>query len=119
VKALCDESFVDNIDNYRSRLIYELATKIEGNGNKTELATTWEAVAKKIYDSDDFGRQLERTGYYETDVDMLLQGAATKKEKIDRIFNFVQTKMNWNEYFGYSCDQGIKEAYKNNTGNVA
>ncbi|HEY0045423.1 MAG TPA: transglutaminase [Flavobacterium sp.] len=118
VKAMRDEAFVDNIDNYRSRLIYELATRIDGNGMRTELATTWESVARKIYENDDFGPELKKTGYFEADLDALLQGASTKREKINKVFGFVQSKMSWNEYLGYSCSEGVKSAYKNSTGNV-
>lgn len=119
VPALVDEAYVSNINNFRSRLCYELATKIDQSGRKTEVASSWEAVSKQIYDHDSFGRELDRSNYFKDDLATVLVGANTKIEKINLIFEFVQKKMTWNHYLGYHCNQGVIEAYKNASGNVA
>ena len=31
----------------------------------------------------------------------------------------MKSTVKWNEYNGYSCDEGVKEAYKDKAGNVA
>ena len=82
-------------------------------------ATDWETVVKKIYDNSDFGAELNKTGYFEADVDAILKGINAQDERIYAIFNFVKSKVKWNEYNSYQCDQGVKAAYKNGTGNVA
>ncbi|HEX9979517.1 MAG TPA: DUF3857 domain-containing protein [Flavobacterium sp.] len=120
VPALKEESFVNNINNYRSKLKQELSATKDKQGNiKESYATTWEAVAKKIYDDSDFGSQLNKDSYFEEDLTAILVGAATQEEKVTRIFDFVQSRMAWNEYNGFFCKEGVKNAYKNKSGNVA
>ena len=36
------------------------------------FSTTWEDVVKTIYESPNFGSELDKTGYYDDDVDALL-----------------------------------------------
>lgn len=118
VPALKDEAYVNNINNYRSRIVYELSSIANGSGQVTNYATDWESVAKKIYDSEDFGPHLKSTGYFEEDIDQLIAGVSDRDEKIKKIFEFVQSRMNWNDYYGYYCDEGVRSAYKKKTGNV-
>ncbi len=118
VPAMKDEEFVDNIDNYRSRMIYEL-NYYRSPQHFENFATNWEAVAKKIHESEDFGKQLDKSDYFEADLAPVLAAAKSEEERLNGVFNFVQQRMNWNEYNGYSCDDGVRTAYKNMTGNCA
>ena len=117
--AMKDEAYVNNIDNYTSSITHELSMTQFPNSIYKKYATDWESVTKTIYDYDDFGVELNKTGYFEDDIDKLLVGLNTQDEKIGAIFDFVKTKVKWNDYKGYSCNEGVKQAYKNKTGNVA
>lgn len=117
--AMKEESFVNNIDNYTSSVSHELTMTKFPNSTPEMYATDWETVAKKIYDNVDFGSELNKTGYFEDDTTLLIKGLATQEEKIEAIFNFVKTKVKWNNYTGYSCGDGVKKAYKDGIGNVA
>lgn len=117
--AMKEESFVNNIDNYTSSIIFELAmTRFPNQAYKT-YSTDWESVVKTIYDNEDFGAELNKTGYFEADIDAILKGLTTQEERMTAIFNYVKSKVKWNDYNGYQCDQGVKNAYKNGTGNIA
>ena len=119
VKAMHDEDYVNNINNYRSKITYELSSKISYTGIVENFATDWESVTKKIYENEDFGKQLDKNNYFEEDLTAITNGLVTKEEKLNAIFNFVKNRMSWNEYNGYNCDEGVKIAYKNKVGNVA
>ncbi|MFC0780483.1 DUF3857 domain-containing protein [Flavobacterium sp. HJSW_4] len=117
--ALKDENFVNNIDNYTVSLSQELSmTKYPNSPFKT-YSTDWNSVVKTIYDYDDFGPELNKTGYFEEDLKKLLAETKTPEEKIWGIFNHVKSNVKWNNYYGYSCDNGVKKAYKEKTGNIA
>lgn len=117
--AIKDESFVNNIDNYTSSITNELSVVRYPNSPEKQYSTDWDTVTKKIYDNDDFGPELSRTGYFEDDINTLVKGLNTRDEKIVAIFNFVKAKVKWNGYYGYSCNEGVKKAYNDKTGNVA
>lgn len=119
VPALKDESFVNNINNYISSISHELSMTRYPNEPFKSYSTNWESVVKTIYDSENFGSELAKTGYFESDVDQLLKDVSSQAERVAIIFNYVKSKIKWNEYYGYYCDEGVRKAYKDMTGNVA
>lgn len=119
VPALKSEVYVDNINNYRSGVSFELSSiTIPGRLYKT-YTQTWDDVTKNIYAYSSFGAELDKTGYFEEDLDVLLKGVTDPSEKVNLIFNYVKSTMNWNKYMGYGCNDGVRKAYKEKTGNVA
>lgn len=119
IPAIKNESFTNNIKNYISSLVLELAMTKFPNAMTQSYSTDWETVTKKIYENSDFGPELNKTGYFEKDIDVLLKGVISPAEKTAIVFNFVKDRMNWNEMNGYSCQNGVKSAYQDKTGNVA
>ncbi|PIF31593.1 transglutaminase superfamily protein [Flavobacterium sp. 9] len=117
--AMKEESFVNNIDNYLSSVAHELSMIKYPNSTMKEYSTDWNSVVKTIYDYDDFGPELNKTGYFEDNLKTLLAGKNTPEEKIQTILSYVQSNVKWNGYMGYSCDSGVKKAYKEKTGNIA
>jgi transglutaminase-like putative cysteine protease len=119
IPSMKEESLVNNINNYRVGISYELAlVNLPGYVYKS-FSTDWDAVTKTIYDDPDFGTELNKTSYFEEDLKPLLKGLVTNEDKIAAIFNYVKSTVKWNKYTGYSCNDGVKKAYKDKTGNVA
>lgn len=119
VPALKEEAFVNNINNYRATVSHELSGTKYPNSNYVAYSSDWESVVKKIYDSENFGSELKKTGYFEKDLDALLNGINSYEEKIAVVFNYVKSKMNWDESYGIYCDSGVRKAYQDKKGNVA
>lgn len=119
VPAIREEKYVNNIRDYTSILKYELASISYPNQPIKNVALNWEGVTKSIFDDDRFGRELTLKSYFEEDIDALLKDVKTNKEKISKIYTYVQQKMKWNENNGIFADKGVKRAYKDNIGNVA
>lgn len=119
IPALKEESFVNNMDNYTSTLEFEHSGTQMPQKTFESYATNWSDVAIKIYENDDFGNQLDKNNYYEEDLKKILQGLSNDDEKMNAIFYYVQSTMNWNKYNSYSCDLGVKKAYQDKTGNSA
>lgn len=76
-------------------------------------------MTKTIYENEDFGTELSKTGYFENEINQLIAAITDPNEKIDAIFNYVKSNMNWNKFTGYYCADGVKKAFKDKTGNVA
>jgi len=117
--AMKDESFVNNILNFTAGIEHELTMIKYPNAQAKTFSSSWEDVVKTIYKYDSFGPELERTSYFEKDINALLAGITSPAEKAAAIFSFVKNRMNWNTYTGYSCDEGVKKAYTDKTGNCA
>lgn len=119
ISKLVDEKYVNNINNYRTSIKQELASSKMPQSYINYYSQTWESVAKKVYEYDSFGKELDRTGYFEADLMPLLAAATVPEEKAGIVFNFVKQKVSWNGNFGFGCPKGVKDAYKTGTGNVA
>jgi Domain of Unknown Function with PDB structure (DUF3857)/Transglutaminase-like superfamily len=119
VKALKDEPYVNNIDNYTGMVKHELSAVSFPEKTVQKYATDWESVAKEIFRTDGFGREVKLDSYFEKDIDPLLAAAKTEKEKINIIFNYVQAYMSWDKNNTYLCEKGVKKAYESHSGNTA
>jgi transglutaminase-like putative cysteine protease len=119
VPAIKEERYVDNIDNYKSSVKYELEKTRFPDVPEKNYSLTWEDVAKTIFKEKEFGKQITEHAYFEQDLRTILKNATTESEKINTIFKFVQNKMHWNNEYSYYSDKGVKKAYEENTGNAA
>ncbi|MFV8327664.1 DUF3857 domain-containing protein [Flavobacterium sp. ZS1P14] len=117
--AMKEEAHVNNISNYTSSLEQELSMTHYPNEPLKPFSSDWNAVVKTIYEYEDFGPELNKTGYFEEDLKAILAGLNTPEEKIIALLNYVKMNVKWNEYYGYSCNDGVKKAYKDKTGNIA
>lgn len=119
IPALKEEPFVDNIENYRISIQHELEKIQFYQEPVKDYSSTWEGVAKTIYEEKGFGNELKERQYIIEDLAKIIKSDASKTEKMEAIFKFVQNKMNWNGKKGYYVDKGVKQAYVDGTGNTA
>ncbi|MBF4471384.1 DUF3857 domain-containing protein [Flavobacterium sp. HJJ] len=116
--AMKEEELVNNIDNYTTSLVQELSLIQYPNQPAKLYSTDWNSVAKTIYEYDDFGPELNKTGYFEDDLKAVVAGLTSQNEIVLAVLNYVKAAVKWNGDYGYSCDNGVKKAYKDKTGNV-
>lgn len=119
IPALKSEPMSGNISNYRSKIVFELSVVRYPNRPVEFLSVDWKAVTKSIYENEKFGKELRKSSFYEDELATVLDGVISKKEKIITIFDFVRRKVKWNGYYGILCSEGIKDTFKNGSGNVA
>ncbi len=119
VPALKKEVFVNSMNNYRSAIKYELQYIKYPNSPIENYTGTWEKIVKKIYEHPEFGNQLHAKRFYKDDLAQVLSSKTDEIEKVNAIFRYVQSRMNWNGLYGYYTDEGVKKAYGLKTGNVA
>jgi len=119
VPALTNEPMVDNRNNYRAKLILEYQFYRAPDGKVENYSTTWNKVTNSIYNNEDFGNQLNKKNYFENEIDDLIANTTEPLDKAMLIYNFVKSKVKWNNYVGYYSDSGVKKAYKEGVGNVA
>jgi hypothetical protein len=117
--AIKDEAYVNNIDNYTSILAFEFAAEKWPNSPQKLYSSDWNSVVKTIYNYDDFGPELNKTGYFDDDLKKLLAGVKTNDEIMLTVFNYVKSSVKWNGDTSYACDSGVRKAYKEKTGNSA
>lgn len=119
IPALKEEAYVNNINNYRSAVKYELSYTNYPNRPLKHFSTSWEDVVKTIYKNPNFGGELNKSGYYEAEVDAIIATVSSPVERAYLIFNFVKNKVKWNGYYSKYTTDGVRKAFKDQVGNVA
>ncbi|MTH16898.1 DUF3857 domain-containing protein [Flavobacterium sp. LC2016-01] len=119
VPALTEEPYVNNVDNYRGALQFEIERVRYPDKPDKDYSVTWEGVATNIFKNEHFGKELNEKNFLVEDVKRLLTGIESPSDRMNIIFKFVQNKMHWNEVNDYYTDKGIVKAYSDQTGNVA
>lgn len=119
VPAIKDEPYVSNLDNYRSGIKFEIKSLDIPGSIHESYSNSWGDVAKTIYKSSSFGKQLDMTGYYEEELKAYLGEVTTDKEKMEKTLEFVKSKVKWNEKRRVYSSTGVKKAYKTGSGNSA
>ncbi|MAP79887.1 MAG: transglutaminase [Aequorivita sp.] len=119
VPAQKEEAYAGNIDNYVTALKFELSYVDFPGSTQKSYSTTWEDVSKGIYRVDSFGGELSKSNYFKDDLKNLISGISNPVEKTNKIYSFLLNKMTWNKYLGYYTSDGVKDAYKKGSGNVA
>ncbi|TVZ15302.1 DUF3857 domain-containing protein [Maribacter sp. MAR_2009_72] len=117
IPALKDESFVSNIDNYRSGVNFEIVSLQIPGQIFENYAQSWEDVVKTIYESNSFGSELNKKNYFEEELDAELDGIVGDDARMEKVLEFVKRKIKWNKKQGVGTDEGVKKAYKNHSGN--
>ncbi len=113
-----DVEFVDNVDNYLTRIEFELAQITFPRSPMQSFSTTWESVVEKLLAADDFGGQLSGGGYMDDDINTLTIGT-TPEDKMLSAFNFIRSKVKWNNSYRLFVKNGVRRAYKDGFGNSA
>jgi hypothetical protein len=119
IPALKAEPFVNNINNYRILVNYELSgTKFPGGSYKS-YARSWKDVVNRISKNDEFGKQLNKTKFLRAKGEEIKMSYEEPSSIAQAVFHFVKTKMSWNGNYGKYTEKGIKEAFEESVGNVA
>lgn len=118
IPALKEEAYVDYLKNYAAYMRWELQYTKFPNSMVENYTQSWESVTKTVYNEGGYDRELSRTGFFEEEVDALLEGIQDPREKARAIYNFVRNKVKWNEYYGFLPEKGTRAAFKDGEGNV-
>ncbi|WP_417350695.1 DUF3857 domain-containing protein [Flavobacterium alkalisoli] len=119
VPALKTEAFIDNINNYKSFIKHELASVQYPDSEEKKYAYDWDSVAALIYNEESFGEEIDKSDYYQKDLNSILEGKINREEITTLVFEYVKNRMAWDGEYGYTCKKGVKKAYESRSGNVA
>ncbi|MET0635052.1 MAG: DUF3857 domain-containing protein [Chitinophagaceae bacterium] len=115
VPGFRDEPFIINENYYRDRL----ETKViayQQNGLRKNNLVNWVQVIRKLMEDEDFGVQIRKNVPRTADLDLKLKTITNPYDRMKTVFQYVQSNMQWNEYYGIWALDGIKSAWKDKKG---
>ncbi|SEA24928.1 DUF3857 domain-containing protein [Psychroflexus halocasei] len=121
IPKISGESYVNNINNYLTSVKYELLAYrgFAQNAKRNILNVNWGDVTKAIYKSNNFGDQISKQNYFKSDIDKIILKSGSDYDKMNHIFEFVKSKMEWNKKNRLFTSDKIQKVYKEGRGNSA
>lgn len=119
IPALKSEPYVNSMSNYTAALELEISSlRAPELGLFENYATSWEQIAYDIYKDDSFGGELKKSRHLFEDIEILKVGLVTESDKINAALKYVKEKIKWNGNNGLVPEEGLKDAFKEGTGNI-
>jgi hypothetical protein len=120
VASFKSEPYVNNHENYLTRMNIEISSiHIPGTYYK-EYATTWESVANTLRDANDFGKELNTIHFYLNDIEKEIKLSTTiPEERMAKAFEAIK-KIKWNKIESiWPSQSSISLSYNKKIGNAA
>ena len=118
IPALIAEPNVSTVQNYLSKVEYELSSYRFPGQREQLLSTNWEEITKLLYKAEKLGGQVSaNSGFINDSYEQIKSNKYdSDSEKIDAVYKIIQSKMRWNKINSAFSKDGIKEAYKKGEG---
>jgi hypothetical protein len=119
VPAFVSEPNIDCEENYIQSIEFELSAIQYPGQTIKEYTQTWESVNKKMKEDSDFGLLLKSNNFVRDTVAALCLNKKTDLEKATSIYNYVQSRMKWNQAYSLWSMKGLKKPFEEKSGNSA
>jgi hypothetical protein len=95
--ALKDENFVWNYNDFKSGISLELRQISFPGSYYKDFSQTWNNVANRLMESDNFGKELKNKGLLKEELPAISASEGTDEDKLRAILNLVRSKVKWND----------------------
>ncbi|WP_366207089.1 transglutaminase domain-containing protein, partial [Flavihumibacter sp. CACIAM 22H1] len=120
VPALKAESFVTTMENYRSKIEFQLSAVRYPNQPVQMVMESWPKVTENLMKSEAFGDAMQKAeGSLDEPLKPLMLTAKDPVQKARLIFEYIRDNFTWNGYRGIYTSGSIKNLIKTKTGSVA
>ncbi|MFZ1807162.1 MAG: transglutaminase domain-containing protein [Cyclobacteriaceae bacterium] len=119
VPAFIEEPYMTNSNDYISKMNFELA-QIRMPQQPVELVMgTWENINKELLDATEFGVVVKRSNFLNKTVEELVTGKSLDSEKINVIYNYIKSNVQWDGNYRKYTDGNFKKVIDEKRGNSA
>lgn len=121
IPALKEEPYLTTLENYTTKMKFELASinLIAVGGRIQTFTETWDDIARRLLEDDDFGSQIKSANYATEEITKLLNGKTDDKQKVLALYTYIQNTIKWNGGQNYYPSKSLKKVYTEKTGNSA
>ncbi len=114
IPGLDREPYMSSTKDYLQRIDFQLRA-INGN----QRMTTWPQLTDQLLENENFGLQIKKNVYKNTDLPGKLKLITDPYQKLATIVEFVKKEVTWNGSSSFITDEGIKNAIDKHSGNSA
>jgi len=130
IAAYKDEKYVNNIENYRTSVRFELnSTNFPMSGGNLHdgaisggfksYGVSWQDIRKQLYDDENFGDELKRNNLVKEILPEEIKSIKNEAERAAAVLKFTQSKYSWDGEYSAFTDKGLKNLVSTKLGNSA
>ncbi|ALI98886.1 DUF3857 domain-containing protein [Rufibacter tibetensis] len=118
VPAITSESYITTVSDYISKIEFELEWERFPGEIPKRYAGNWDSFSEELMKEERFGLQLNRTGFFKSEV-AALPAATDTLARLNTIYEFVKKSVKWNGNGGKYVTSTLRKAFDTKTGNAA
>lgn len=120
VPALKKESFITTMDDYLSKIGFELSSVTVPGQVYKEITSSWPQIVKGLKGEENFGAFINRRSYSKTLLKDIIKSETNPDNVTQLIFNYVKNNIKWNkEHYFYTSETNPKTIFEKKAGNSA
>ncbi|MFT5891507.1 MAG: hypothetical protein ACI9Y7_001611 [Dokdonia sp.] len=116
VSTMQEEKFVNNLENYRASLVYELVALEYKAEIKERVSKTWDEILKRWYDNNYLEGKIPNTSFLNEYAETHKNRGAIN-DRINAAYSYVQKNMNWDGNEDFYKKSNLRKAFKDKVGN--
>ncbi len=119
VPAIKGEEYITNLNNYVSKIEFQLASTKYPKSALTPHLGTWESVRTKLMENSSFGQQLNRKAFLKPHATTIASQYNTPAEQAFAARQLIANKIEWDGKTSIWVQNSIRKAFEEGTGNCA
>ena len=119
VSALKKEPFLTTIENFRSKIDFELSATYFPDQAKMDYSQTWEALSTTLLMDENFGKAIKRFDKADDLAKTLKILHPDTLGLVSAAYKLIQTTMQWNELERFTTNENLDKIFEKRTGTSA
>jgi hypothetical protein len=119
VPALREEPYVTTMDDYTTKISFDLSDVKMPNAPVKPYSQTWASLDKTLMGSENFGEQLNKGGFLKSKIAEIAAIHTDPVFKMQAIHSHIKSKMQWDGRYRLYSTNTLRKAYESGTGSSA
>lgn len=116
VPAFKKEPFLTNPDDFTSKVSFYISEVWIPGTQPYTLIKSWTAIVKDYNEDESFGGQINGSGFLKKTVEELTAGMTDPEKKIEVIYKYVKSNVEWNSFTDRIPDRTFKKVLEDKKG---
>lgn len=118
VPAFIEEPMTSSIENYISKINFELSTVNWPNTPLKHYTESWESINDILIKNENFGLRLKGGMFLNDKAELINSSYAEPIEKMIAVHEFIKKQMKWNGNYSKYSTSSLRSTYNDGGGNV-
>ncbi len=121
IPVMKPEPLMSNIDDHRSKIIFQLKEIRFPNGTTRPYMTTWADLSKKLMMDPQFGLQLSEELNHNTlfnaTTNAIINSDKSQEDKAEQLYQYVVNNISWNQQYSIYSSINLNESLRSKKAN--